>query len=113
VDQQADAVAERHANEFKDELESEFQKAKGEWSEIDRSLVKWGSASVAAAFATGHLRMELPALGFCIAGVGQLISTRMKRRKFMQTVPLSVFLDLERRHLAARQARYQAGASFR
>ncbi len=91
------AVAERHARELRDELESEFQKAKGEWSEIDRSLLKWSFASAGAAFTAGHLRPELPALGFCIAEVGQLVSARMKRRKFMQTVPLSVFLDLERR----------------
>jgi hypothetical protein len=96
--QPPDAHAERTANDFRDELEHEFQKAKGEWSEIDRSLVRWGTATAGGAIAAGHLRLELPMLGFCILAVGELLSARMQRRKYLKTVPLSVFLELERKY---------------
>jgi hypothetical protein len=80
--------------EFRDELKDEYQKARAEWDGIDRDLVKWGGASVAGAVATGGFSLTLPALGFSIAAVTQLILAHLKRREFRMKVPMSVFVDL-------------------
>jgi hypothetical protein len=82
------------ARDFADELKDEYRSAQTEWAEIDRCLLKWAGTSIAGAVVTGGLDLGLPALGFSVAAVTELISARYKRRAFRKTVPLSVFMDL-------------------
>jgi SEC-C motif len=98
--------AESLARDFSDELTESYQAAKKEWSEIDIELMKWvGGGGIAAgvggvalsALATGGLSLALPATGFAINGVSQLVISTMKRRNFRKTVPMSAFIDLERK----------------
>lgn len=93
------------AMDFKDELSAEYQKAEADWNQIDRDLVKWGGTAVAGAVASGGLALDLPALGFALAGVTQLLNARMRRRAFRQSIPLSVFIDLSR-HRPARASSF-------
>lgn len=96
----ADALA----REFSDELTQSYAEAKREWAEIDLDLLKWvggggliaGAGVAATALATGGLSLALPAGGFCLNGVAQLVNSTMKRRNFRRTVPMSAFIDLER-----------------
>jgi hypothetical protein len=89
------------ARDFRDELTQKYSEAQAEWSEIDGDLLKWVAGGVAgglaATFATGKMSLELPAAGFVIAGVSELIHAARKRRAFKQKVPMSVFIDLENR----------------
>jgi hypothetical protein len=99
------AKADSLARDFSDELTQSYADAKKEWSEIDIDLLKWvggggavAGASVAlSALTTGGLSLALPATGFAINGVSQLVISTMKRRNFRKTVPMSAFIDLERK----------------
>lgn len=82
------------ARDFRDELADEYHKAEAEWAEIDRALLKWAGTTVAGGIITGGLSLEIPALGFTLAAVVELIASRMKRREFRKKVPISVFVDL-------------------
>jgi hypothetical protein len=92
------------AREFGDELTQSYAEAKKEWAEIDLDLLKWvgggglvaGTSAAITALATGGLSLALPAGGFVINSVSQLIVSTMKRRNFRRTVPMSAFVDLER-----------------
>jgi hypothetical protein len=63
------AKSESLARDFKDELAGEYAKAQGEWSEIDRDLMKWaapgiaGAIQAAGALLSGHY-------GLAVAGGG-------------------------------------------
>jgi hypothetical protein len=86
------------ARRFSDELKGEYKKTKEEWKKIDRTLLKWTTSSGGVATViSGGINWQAPALGFCIAAVGQLLVSRAKRRKFRSNVPLAVFLDLEKK----------------
>ncbi len=37
------------------------------------------------------------ATGFAVAGIGEIIQAELKRREFRKKVPMSVFIDLEKR----------------
>ena len=93
------------ARDFSDGLQQSYQEAKSDWDDIDADLLKWvGGGGVAAgltagvqsAFSSGKFSLELPAAGFVLNGVAQLVSSRMKRRNFRRNVPMSVFVDLDR-----------------
>jgi hypothetical protein len=90
------AKAELLAREFRDELSQEYNKAQAEWSAIDRDLLKWAMPTVAGALATGIFS---PAIcgGLAVAGIGEIIQAEMKRREFRKKVPMSIFIDLERK----------------
>jgi transcriptional regulator with XRE-family HTH domain len=77
-----------------DELAQSYNEAKAEWKKIDLDLLKWAVPTVAGGLATGLLSLGLPAAGFAVAGVGELIQAHMKRTNFRQTVPMSIFIDL-------------------
>jgi hypothetical protein len=85
------------ARDFRDELVGAFSEAQAEWAAIDRELAKWVTGTAAAALATGTLSPALAAAGFAVAGLGEIIQAEMKRREFRKKVPMSVFIDLERR----------------
>lgn len=79
--------------------------AKKAWSEIDIELLKWvggggivaGVGVAVSAMTTGGLSLALPAGGFVLNSVTQLIQASMKRSNFRKSVPMSAFIDLERK----------------
>ena len=85
------------ARDFCDELTQAFNEAKAEWDAIDRDLLKWSVPTLGGALTTGALSLTLPAAGFVVAGIAELIQATMKRREFRKKVPMSVFIDLLRR----------------
>lgn len=97
----ADALA----RDFSDELTQSYQDAKKVWSEIDIELLKWvggggivaGAGVAVSAMTTGGLSLALPAGGFILNSVTQLIQASLKRSNFRKSVPMSVFIDLERK----------------
>jgi hypothetical protein len=91
------AKSEALARDFRDELSQAFNEAKGEWDAIDRDLLKWGVATLGGAVATGVFSPTLAVGGFAVAGIGEIIQAEMKRREFRKKVPMSVFIDLEKK----------------
>jgi len=96
------ASSETLARDFSDELTQSFNEAKSEWDSIDRDLLKWGIPKIGGAVAggglvTGHFSPALAASGFVVAGLNEIIQAEMKRREFRKRVPMSVFIDLERK----------------
>jgi hypothetical protein len=95
------AKAETLALDFKDELASEYDKAKADWESIDRELMKWAVPAIAGivgsfgGIATGQLGIALPSAGFAINGVNELIQAHMKRKEFRKKTPMSVLIDLD------------------
>ena len=86
------------ARDFSDELKEEFKKAEAEWQDIDKKLIKWvtGTGGLGSIL-TGGMAWEIPALGFCIAAIGELLTARLDRKRFRHNVPMSVFLDLSKK----------------
>lgn len=85
------------ARDFGDELTGAFQVAQSEWDAIDRELAKWATRFAGGAMAAGVFSPAFAAGGFAVAGLGEIIHAEMKRREFRKRVPMSVFIDLERR----------------
>jgi len=83
---------------FADEMRGRYNEAEAEWSNIDKQLVKWltGRTGVTAIL-SGGIDWRIPAMGFCIEGVGKLIAARTDRKNFKANVPMSVFLDLKKK----------------
>ena len=94
------AKQQKLALDFKDELGSEYDKAKADWDAIDRDLMKWAFPAIAGViesiggFATGHFNMAIPGAGFAVQGVNELIQSHLKRREFRKKTPMSVLIDL-------------------
>lgn len=84
------------ARDYCDELDSEYQKAKADWASIDRDLLRWLGTTVAGAIATGGFSLALSA-GFGIGAVTALVESHRKRGEFRKKLPMSVFIDLERK----------------
>jgi hypothetical protein len=98
VDGQPDqSKAQDLARDFKDELTQSYNEAKAEWNKIDLDLLKWATPTVAGGLAAGLLSLGLPAAGFAVAGVGELIQAHMNTPNFRRSVPMSVFIDLEQK----------------
>jgi hypothetical protein len=96
VDGQPDpSRAQSLARDFKDELKQSYNEAQADWKKIDADLLKWAGPTVAAGLTTGLLSLGLPAAGFVVAGVAELIQAHIKRANFRRSVPMSVFIDLE------------------
>ena len=87
---------EEQARDFKDELAGEYEKAKADWTRIDRDLLLTSGTAVAGGVAAGALSLAFPMLGLGVGLLTQLVGSRMKRREFRRRVPMSVFLDLEK-----------------
>jgi hypothetical protein len=85
------------ARDFRDELTQAFNSAQADWEAIDRELLKWAVPTIGGAVASGAFSLALPVAGFAVAGIGEIIQAEMKRREFRRKVPMSVFIDLERR----------------
>src|ERR1700730_10025291 len=88
--------AEPQARDFRDELSQAYSEAQAEWIAIDRDLLKWAVPTVAGALASGHFSPMI-AGGFAVAGLGEIVQAEMKRRAFRKKVPMSVFIDLDRK----------------
>jgi len=82
---------------LKDELTEEYHKAEADWKKIDADLLKWvtGSGGLGGVLAAGGMNWQIPALGFSLAAIGQLLGARYQRGRFKANVPLSVFVDLK------------------
>lgn len=81
---------------LKDELTEECHKAETEWKKIDVDLAKWIlSEGGAGSLLSAGMNWQIPALGFSMVAIGQLLSSRYKRERFRSNVPLSVFVDLK------------------
>jgi hypothetical protein len=90
------------ARDFGDELTGEYQKAVADWDEIDRSLIKQFGTTVVggvSAIVTGALNFQIPLAGVAMAGVLELLNSRLRRLAFRKKVPMSVFIDLSKGHL--------------
>jgi len=89
--------ANKLALEFADELKEQYSKAESEWEGIDADLRKWllSRGGLGALIATGGVDWTIPALGFALGGVNQLLTARHERKNFRKNVPLSVFVDLK------------------
>jgi hypothetical protein len=85
------------ARDFVDELTGAFKAAQSEWDAIDRELVKWATGKAAVAMAAGVFSPAFAMGGLALAGLSEIIQAEMKRREFRKRVPMSVFIDLERR----------------
>lgn len=88
--------ANKLSRQFSEELQEEYGKTKEEWTKIDKELIKWltGPEGVAGLI-LGVMDWQIPAVGFCVRGVGKLLEARTDRKNFKDNVPLAVFLDLE------------------
>ena len=84
------------ARDFQDELTQAHRQAQAEWSAIDRDLLKWAVPTLGAALVSGTFS-PMFAGGLAVAGLGEIIQAEMKRREFRKKVPMSVFVDLERK----------------
>lgn len=91
--------ANKFARQFAEELQEEYGKTKEEWAQIDKELMKWltGPEGIVGLI-SGAMDWQIPALGFCIRGVGKLLEARTDRKNFKENVPLAVFLDLENKN---------------
>ncbi len=100
------------ARAFADRLTYEHNKATEEWKKINEDWlsfahsVSWGQILAMLGTAPtqgikpiieGGLHWAIPAGGFCIGGVLELLKLRCKRRTFRKAVPMSVFIDLAKR----------------
>jgi hypothetical protein len=85
------------ARDFRDELTGEFARARAEWEVIDRDLFRWATGTAVGAMAAGVFSPAIAAGGFVVAGISEIVQAEMKRREFRRKVPMSVFIDLERK----------------
>lgn len=83
------------ARDFSDELHHEFNKVQSDWKEINKSLIKNIGTSVAGGIIGGAITPFIAA-GFTVKGVVDLLSARSDQYRFRKTVPLSVFIDLNK-----------------
>jgi hypothetical protein len=95
------ASSEGIARDYSDQLKQSFNEARAEWDSIDRDLLKWGvpkiGGGIAAGLVTGHFSPAFAVGGFAVAGISEIMQAEMKRREFRKKVPMSVFIDLERK----------------
>jgi hypothetical protein len=78
-------------------LTQAYSEAQAEWGAIDRDLLKWAVPTIGTALVTGIFSPVIAASGLAVAGLGEIIQAEMKRREFRKKVPMSVFIDLERK----------------
>jgi SEC-C motif len=90
------AKAEPLARDFRDELTQAYGQAQAEWGAIDRELLKWAVPALGGALVTGVFSPIIGG-GLAVAGLNEIIQAEMKRREFRKKVPMSVFIDLERK----------------
>ena len=84
------------ARDFRDELTQAYSEAQAEWGAIDRDLLKFAVPTLGGALVTGAFSPIIGG-GLAVAGLGEIIQAQMKRREFRKKVPMSVFIDLERK----------------
>ncbi len=84
------------ARDFRDELTQAYGEAQAEWGAIDRDLLKWAVPAVGGALITGFFSPVI-AGGLAVAGLNEIIQAEMKRREFRKKVPMSVFIDLDKK----------------
>jgi len=91
------ADMEREATAFSEELRDEHRKANAEWKDIRADALKWAGVTASSAVVAGHFVPEFAIPGYSLAVVTQLLSALRQRRSFRERVPMSVFMDLERK----------------
>lgn len=85
------------ARDFRDELSQAYAQAQAEWDAIDRELLKWAVPTLGTAAVATGLFSPLIGSGLAVAGVGELVQSHLKRREFRKKVPMSVFIDLDKK----------------
>lgn len=90
------------AKNFTDELKDEYQKAKVDWNDIDKSLLeKMGigtvATSVGGAIMSGGMTWQIPAGGFVLSAMVNLLLAQYDRKRFRTKCPMSVFIDLQKK----------------
>lgn len=91
------AKAEPLARDFRDELTQASSEAQAEWGAIERDFAQRAVPTIGTALVTGIFSPVIAASGLAVAGLGEIIQEEMKRREFRKKVPMSVFIDLERK----------------
>ena len=82
------------------ELHEKVQEADGEWSKIDRDLIKWfGSLGtvVTSLMASGRIEWLPAAVSAVIGGATAVAVSQHQRADFRKRYPAAMFLDLERK----------------
>jgi hypothetical protein len=93
--------SQRLARDFGDELKQRVAESEADWEKIDQALLKWAGTTVVTSLAAlpaiqpGNLSVNLA--GTSIALITELLITRVKRRRFCKSVPLSILLELKRK----------------
>lgn len=104
VDASPDAATiEGKAKVFSEELQSDYETAKADWSAIDREFrnstmsAAWlaGLAAVGGGLATGFMGVGLSIMGFGISTLFKGFRHDEKLEEYRHRVPMSVFIDLE------------------
>jgi hypothetical protein len=94
------------ARDLRDQLASEHELARDEWKKIDRDLVLWTSSMPASAATialgagvveVGSLLINVPAIALGLTFLIKGIHSKMEQTGFRRRVPLSVFIDLDRK----------------
>lgn len=83
--------------DFRDELTTEYHKARAEWNGINEDFLKYAGAVATGALATGAFIPQFsgPAIAATgLAGVTQLLLRYMRQMRFRSSNPMSVFIDL-------------------
>jgi len=82
---------------FADRLTHEYQIAKKDWDSIDKDLLKWlGGSGGVGVVVSGLMNPVIPLGGFCASSIIQLVNSTKKRKNFKRTIPMAVFLDLNK-----------------
>jgi len=93
--------SQRLARDFGDELKQRVAESEADWEKIDQALLKWAGTTAVTSLAAlptiqpGNLSVNMA--GTSIALITELLITRVKRRRFYKSVPLSVLLELKRK----------------
>lgn len=88
------------ARDMSAELSAQAAEADTEWNGIDRDLLRWSGAEIAAAgvgVVTGGVSWVAAGLAAATAGVFNLAASTWQRRDFYKSMPAAFFMDLRRR----------------
>jgi hypothetical protein len=85
---------------YADELKARYSQAQAEWDDIDKNIIQktaMGTAftSVGGALASGGMNWEIPAGGFILSAITNILTAKYDRNRFKVSCPMSVFIDLK------------------
>ena len=97
----ADHPSSSTVKHFQDRLENAHELAKEDWKEIDQEYLGFlgamaGATGMASCLISGGFDPNVVAGTFVLPATAKLLKTTLRRRKFRKTVPMTVFMDLEK-----------------